>query len=108
MRTVTRKHLSVVDGCARFAQVTVVESESVAGLPPALFLNDREIEGRTGADEALISTAVRGLTETVARLGWRGLPLRVSKVESSYGDMHPDAAHRAAISAATSLIEEEI
>jgi hypothetical protein len=98
----------MVDGCARFARVTVAESESVAGLPPVLVLNDREIERRTEADEALVAAAVRGLTETQVRLSWRGLPLRVTKVESSYVDMHPEAAHKAAVSAATSLIEGKI
>ena len=108
MRSVTRKHMSVVNGCARFAQVTVAETAIGSDAPPALVLNGYDIAKRREADEALIASAVRGLAETEARLGWRGLPLRVTKVESSYVDMHPDAAHKAAISAATSLIEGEI
>jgi hypothetical protein len=108
MRSVTRKHLSVVDGRARFAQVTVAESEPVASSSLVLILNDREIERRTEEDDALVAAAIRGLRETEARLSWRGLPLHVARVESSYVDMHPDAAHKAAVSAATSLIEGEI
>jgi len=108
MRSVTRKHLSVVDGCARFAQVTVAETAAASDSKPALVLNGYDIAKRCEDDEALLAAAVRGLKETEARLGWRGLPLRVTKVESTYVDMHPDAAHKAAVSAATSLIEGEI
>jgi len=108
MRSVTRKHVSVEGGCVRFAQVTVGETATASDSQPALVLNGYEIAKRSKADEALVAAAVRGLTETEARLGWRGLPLRVTKVESTYADMHPDAAHKAAVSAATSLIEGEI
>lgn len=108
MRTVTRKHLSVVNGCARFAQVTVVEAPADKGASterPILILNDREMQRQSDDDQRFVGAAIEAVRETVARLGWRGSPLRVAKIESSYVDMHPDAARDAAASAATALIE---
>ena len=109
MRSVTRKHLSVVSGRARFAQVTVVELSAADGgasaQQPILILNHREMQRQSEDDNRFIGAAVQGVRETEARLGWRGLPLHISKIESSYVDMHPDAARAAAISAATALIE---
>src|SRR4051794_21962233 len=108
MRTVTCKHLSVVNGCARFAQVTVVETAADGGSPsghPILILNDREMPPHSNDDQKFVVAAIEAVRETIARLGWRGLPLRVAKIESSYVDMHPDAARDAAISAATALIK---
>jgi hypothetical protein len=105
MRTATHKHLSVVEGLARFAQVTVVESSADGSLPePILLLNDRQIETRSEADERFVRAAIQAVGDTEAKLGWRGLPLHVEKLESSYVDMHPEAARLAAISAATELI----
>jgi hypothetical protein len=105
MRTATHKHLSVVDGLARFARVTVVESSDGSSLPePVLLLNDHQIDRRSEADERFIGAAIQAVRDTEAKLGWRGLPLRVDKLESSYVDMHPEAARLAAISAATELI----
>jgi hypothetical protein len=51
MRTATHKHLSVVDGLARFARVTVVESSDGSSLPePVLLLNDHQIDRRSEAE----------------------------------------------------------
>jgi hypothetical protein len=110
MRTVTRKHLSVVDGLARSAQVTIAELAQEAtdksDEQPELVLNDHVIERRSLEENALIEIAMHALRETEQRLGWRGLPLRLVKVESSYVDVHPDAVRMASIAAATALISE--
>ena len=111
MRTVTKRHLSVQDGKARFAQVTVAEltPEEEAKRPPMpeLFLNDFRINRLTQKDEALINSAVRAVQETEKSLGWSGSPLCVTRVESSYVDRDPEAAQIAATSAATALITEQ-
>jgi len=107
MRTATRKHLSVVDGRAQFAKVTVVIPSPEDGTviqQPDLILNDRLITSRSQNDERFVEAAVQAVCETAAKLGWRGLPLQVANIESSYVDMHPDAARIAAISAAVALI----
>jgi len=107
MRTTTHTHLSVVEGFTRFARVTVVESEAEANchtLDTILILNDRPINERSEAHDKLVQAAIEAVRDTESRLGWRGSPLRVAKVESSYVDMHPEAARLAAISAATELI----
>ncbi|HEV7926494.1 MAG TPA: hypothetical protein VGR14_14120 [Verrucomicrobiae bacterium] len=110
MRTVTRKHLSVVDGLARFAQVTIAEFAQEAadkpGEQPQLILNDHVIERHSKEENALIDAAMNALRETEQRLGWHGLPLRLVKVESSYVDVHPDAVRMASIAAATALIDK--
>jgi hypothetical protein len=109
MQTATRKHLSVVGGIARFAQVTVVkltpDDPATPIQKPNLILNDRLIDRRLQDDDRFVEAAVHAVRETEAKLGWRGPPLQVAKIESSYVDMHPDAARIAAISAATALIE---
>jgi len=107
MRSATRKHLSVVGGIARFAMVTVAEAakEAPNDHKPLLFLNDRNVEHFTSEETKLIEAAVQGLREAEAKLNWQGLPLRVVKVDSSYVDMHPEAARLAAIAAATELIQ---
>ena len=106
---VTRKHLSVVNGRARFAQVTVADdAPGRASVEcPVLKLNDREMQPRSVEDERFIEAAVIAARETEKRPEWHGSPLVVTTVESSYVDMHPDAAREAAISAATALIEAE-
>jgi hypothetical protein len=105
MRIATHTHLSVVDGLARFARVTVIASAEIVGWgEPVLILNDRGIDKRTEDHDRFVEAAVQAVRDTEARLGWQGLPLRVDKVESSYVDMCPEAARLAAISAATELI----
>jgi hypothetical protein len=108
MRSITQKHLSVRDGRARFAQVTVAspadESERIQY--PELFLNVHRIANPTKEEQALVDSAVAAVREEESRLGWRGIPLCVTKVDSSYVDAHPEAARLAALSAAAALIEK--
>jgi hypothetical protein len=105
MRIATHTHLSVIDGLARFARVTVIASAEIVGWgEPVLILNDRGIDKRSEADDRFVEAAVQAVRDTESRLGWQGLPLRVDKVESSNVDMCPEAARLAAISAATELI----
>lgn len=110
MRTVTKKHSSVENGKARFAQVTVAvltaEEEAKRPSVPELFLNDFRVNRLTKKDEALIYAAVRAVQIAEQTLGWRGSPLCVTRVESSFVDRDPDAAQIAATKAATALINE--
>jgi hypothetical protein len=108
MHAITRKHLSVFDGRARFAQVTVaLLAEERERIPhPELFLNDRHIEHPTKEEQSLVDSAVTAIQEDERRRGWSGLPLCVTKIESSYVDAHPEAARIAALSAAAALFEE--
>jgi hypothetical protein len=111
MRSITKKHVSVQDGKARFAQVTVAaltpEEEATRPTVPELFLNDFRINRMTQKDEVLVNAAVRAVQEAEKSLGWSGSPLCVTRVESSYIDRDPDAAQIAATSAATALITEQ-
>eukprot|EP01012_Entosiphon_sulcatum_P060829 TRINITY_DN86000_c0_g1_i1.p1 TRINITY_DN86000_c0_g1~~TRINITY_DN86000_c0_g1_i1.p1 ORF type:complete len:110 (+),score=8.21 TRINITY_DN86000_c0_g1_i1:46-375(+) len=108
MRSITQKHLSVRDGQARFTQVTVAsladERERIQ--TPRLFLNDRHIAHPTKEEQALVDAAVTAVREEEDRLRWRGIPLCVTQVESSYDDAHPEAARLAAFSAVAALIEK--
>jgi hypothetical protein len=111
MRSAARKHLSVIEGRAQFAVVTVAElpESDAKGVfaRPVLILNDREMQNASADYDKLIEAAISGLKETEKRLEWRGLPLRVTRVESSYVDAHPDAVRKAAIDAAVALIRGE-
>jgi hypothetical protein len=111
MRTITKKHSSVHDGKARFAQVTVAaltpEEESKRPRAPELYLNDFRINRLTEKDEILVNTAIQAVREAEKNLGWSGSPLCVTRIESSYINRDPDAAQIAATSAATELINEQ-
>jgi hypothetical protein len=108
MRTVTKKHSSVADGKTRFAQVTVaaLTTDEQAKRPaiPELFLNDFRVNRLTKKDEDLVYSAVRAVQLAEQQLGWRGPPLCVTRVESSFVDRDPEAAQIAATKAATALI----
>src|SRR5690349_14059551 len=107
MRAITKEHLSVHDGRARFARVTVAvlaeEKERIR--KPELVLNDRHIESPTKEEQALGDSAVAAVREEECKRGWSGIPLCVTKVDSSYVDAHPEAARLAALSAVAALIE---
>ena len=105
MRSQTKKHLSVHQGRARFAQVTVavLSEEKERVLEPELFLNDRRIEHPSEEDQALVASAVAAVKEEEARLG---ILMCVTKVDSSYVDAHPEAARLAALSAVAALAVE--
>ncbi len=106
MRTATKKHISVREGKARFAQVTVAalsaESDRVSG--PELFLNDRRITQLTDANQKLIAAAVRAVKEEEIR---RRNLLCVTRIDSSYVDAHPEAARLGALAAVAALFHEE-
>jgi len=108
MRTVTKKHSTIQDGKTRFAQVTVVaftvEEDAKRPGMPELFLNDFRVNRMTKKDEALVYSAVRAVQLAEQQLGWRGPPLCVTRVESSFVDRDPEAAQIAATKAATALI----
>jgi len=70
-----------------------------------LILNGHLIQQLSDQDKKFIAAAVDGLREIETNVGHKGSSLRVHKIESSYVDMHPDAARCAAIDAATALME---
>ena len=111
MRTVTRKHLSVVRGLAKFAQVTVGRAEHLAvesALPePQIILNDRALLSLSDGDREVIEAARRGVREAEAGLGWRGTQHFVVKIEGLEVDgIDAEAACVAATQAARELIEK--
>jgi hypothetical protein len=105
MQTITKKHLSVRGGIAKFAEVTVgapiAEGDWV--LEPELFLNDRLIISPSPQEKAFIEAATTAVEQEEARIG---IALCVVKIESSYVDAHPDAARDAALSAVAALIQK--
>jgi len=86
-----------------FAQVTValIADENERVRAPELFLNDRRVERPTKDECALLESAVAVVREEEAA---RGIPMCVTRVESSYVDAHPEAARLAALSAVAALI----
>src|SRR5215831_5813269 len=111
MRTVTRKHLSVVRGLAKFAQVTVGRAESLdieKPLPePKIYLNDRPLPGLSDVEREIIEAARRGIRETEAGLGWQGPQHFVVRIEGLEVDgIDADAACLAAGAATKELIEK--
>jgi hypothetical protein len=103
MRSQTKKHLSVHQGRARFAEVTVavLSDETERIREPELFLNDRRIEDLREEDQTLVASAVAAVKEEEARLG---ILMCVTKVDSSCVDAHPEAARLAALSAVAALV----
>ncbi len=111
MRTVTRKHLSVVRGLAKFAQVTVgrVEHVSVENpLPePQIILNDHPLPRLSDGDREVIEAARRGIREAEVGLGWQGPQHFVVKIEGLEVDgIDADAACLAAGLATREMIEK--
>jgi hypothetical protein len=111
MRTATRKHLSVVHGLAKFAQVTVGRADHMAvesALPePQIILNDRALPSLSDGDREIVEAARRGIRETEAGLGWRGSQHFVVKIEGLEVDgIDADAACVAASQATRALIEK--
>jgi hypothetical protein len=106
MRAITKKHLSVREGKARFAEVTVavLDDETERLRTPELFLNDRRVVHPEKKDEALIDSAVTAVSEEASA---RGLSLCVMRIESSYVDAHPEAVRLAALSAVAALTTKE-
>ena len=78
------------------------ETERIA--EPELFLNDRLIEHPSGTDKDLILTAIATVREAESS---RGLPLCVTRIESSYVDAHPEAVRLAVLSAVTTLLDQK-
>jgi hypothetical protein len=105
MRSQTKKHLSVHEGRARFAQVTVavLSDERERIREPELFLNDRRIEHPTEEERALVVSAMEAVKKEEDRLG---VLMCVAKIDSSYVDAHPEAARLAALAAVAALAAE--
>jgi len=111
MHTITRKHLAVVGGLAKFAQVTVARadhSDVESVLPePQIILNDRALPSLSDGDRQVIEAARRGIRETEASLGWRGTQHFVVKIEGLEVDgVDAEAACVAASQATQELIEK--
>ena len=110
MRTVTRKHLSVVRGLAKFAQVTVGRVELSVENPvpePQIILNDRPLARLSDGDREVIEAARRGIRETEVGLGWEGPQHFVVKIEGVEVDgIDANAACLAAGLATKELIEK--
>ena len=108
MRSVTRKHFSIIEGRPRFAEVTVAELRDVStsAPQPRLLLNGREVQPHSPEDEKLIRAAIEGVRETEARFSWSRVPHHVVKIESLVVDVHTEAARAAAVLATTALIEQ--
>jgi hypothetical protein len=111
MLTVTRKHLSVVRGLAKFAQVTVgrverLDAEKVLS-EPQIFLNGRPLPSLSDRDREIIEAARRGIRQAEIGLGWQGPQHIVVKVEGLDVDgIDADAACLAAGDATKELIEK--
>ncbi len=105
MRSVTKKHFSIVNGLPRFAQVTVarLEASDDGGAPANTIVNDHVF--MTVIDHELIEAARQGVRESEVALGWRGPPHYVAKIEGPVVDFHPDAAHLAAAEATKVMIQ---
>jgi hypothetical protein len=111
MRTVTRKHLSVVRGLAKFAQVTVGRMECLGAenpLPePQIILNDRTLPSLSDGDRQVIQAARRGIREIEVGLGWQGPQHFIVKIEGLEVDgLDADAACLAAGEATKELIQK--
>jgi hypothetical protein len=111
MRTVTRKHLSVVRGLAKFAQVTVGRVEPLdieKSLPePQIYLNERPLASLSDGERKVIEATRRGIRETEVGLGWQGPRHFVVKIEGLEVDgIDADAACLAAGEATKELIEK--
>jgi len=111
MRTVTCKHLSVIRGLAKFAQVTVGRADpwtvESALQDPQFILNDRGVLSLSDGDREVIEAARRGIRETEVGLGWRGAPHFVVKIEGLEVDgVDAEAACVAACQATRELIEK--
>jgi hypothetical protein len=108
MRTVTRKHLSVVRGLAKFAQVTVgrAEHRSIENPPPQIILNGRPLPKLSDEDRKVIEAARRGIREAEVGLDWQGPQHFVVKIEGLEVDgIDADAACLAAGLATREMIE---
>ena len=108
MHTLTRKHLSVVRGLAKFAQVTVGRPDVETVSPePQFILNDRALPILSDGDREVIDAARRGIRQTEADLGWRGAQHFVLKIEGLEVDgIDAEAAYVAASQATRELIEK--
>ncbi len=111
MRTVTHKHLSVVRGLAKFAQVTVGRADQLAVetvVPePEFVLSDRALSSLSDHDREVIEAARRGIRETESGLGWRGSQHFLVKLEGLEVDsIDAEAARVAAGQATRELIEK--
>jgi hypothetical protein len=108
MLTATRKHLSVVHGLSRFAQVSVGrpgphEAEAV-GPEPQVLLNGH-VSGASG-DRVIIEAARQGVRQAELELGWSGARHYVVTIEGLAVDgIDADAAQLAAQAATKALIQ---
>ena len=110
MLTATRKHLSVVNGLARFAQVTVgrPEHQDIKHSPPApkITLNDHALTSFTDKELGLIEAARRGIGEAEVDLSWQGPRHYLVKIEGLEADgIDVQAAFLAAREATRALIQ---
>lgn len=111
MRTATRKHLFVVRGLAKFAQVTIGRADDLAveNAPPEpqILLNGRALLNLSDGDHDVIEAARRGIRETEADLGWQGPHHFVVKIEGLGVDgIDAKAACLAASQATRELMEK--
>jgi hypothetical protein len=110
MRAVTRKHLLVVRGLPKFAQVTVGRGEQSDGSPvaaPQIVLNDRPLPRLADGDREIIEAARQGIRETEALLAWQGPRHFVVAIEGLEVDgIDANAARLAAGLATRELIEQ--
>jgi len=109
MRTVTKKHLSVIRGLAKFAKVTVASAEHLAvenALPePQILLNGSLVS--LSEFREVIEAARRGIRETEASLEWKGAQHFVVRIEGLEVDgIDAEAACVAAGQATRELIEQ--
>jgi hypothetical protein len=109
MRTVTKKHLSVVRGLAKFAKVTVAQAEHLSNgnaLPdPQIILSGAP--ARLSAFRSVLEAAQRGIRETEVNLTWHGAQHFVVSIEGLEVDgIDPESARVAAGEATRELIEK--
>jgi hypothetical protein len=108
MLTATRKHLSVVHGLSRFAQVSVGRSEAqeaeAAAPEPQVLLNGH-VSGAS-RDRVIIEAAQEGVRQAELELGWSGARHYVTTIEGLAADgIDADAARLAAQAATKALIQ---
>ena len=111
MLTATRKQLSVVNGLAKFAQVTVGRAERhdihASAPEPKILLSGHAVASFAAAHYGVIEAARRGIREAEGSLGWLEPSHYVVKIEGLEVDgIDPDAACQAAQEATRILIQE--
>jgi hypothetical protein len=110
MVTASQKHLSVVNGLSRFAQVSVgrLEPQEAKATPPQpeVLLNGHAIGNLAERDLVLIGAAQEGIRQAELELGWQGPRHFVLKIEGLAVDgIDPEAARLAAQAATKALLQ---